>query len=178
MTTRDDPATSGPKDLSRYGPPDFTVVHGRLLAAMVERDAKPSDVAKATGVKWQNVDLWLKGEVANIKTENLAAAAEYLGCSLDWLITGKGALVNEENRSLVDETLAAREAQGKPVSLAAAERFRSLQYYQGPMTRGQADAQLRDIEAAEAGRSVGVTPLGPPPRDPDKAPLGLGKKLR
>lgn len=58
----------------------------------VERRRFRRELAAVCGISHQAVSQWVSGETGNIKNEHLAKIAKHYKCSIDWLITGRGAM--------------------------------------------------------------------------------------
>ena len=57
-----------------------------ILRIFAERNVTPYRVAKETGLSHSLFNLWKKKPTSNIYSGNLVLIAEYLGCSVDYLL--------------------------------------------------------------------------------------------
>ncbi|MBL0720210.1 helix-turn-helix domain-containing protein [Piscinibacter sp. Jin2] len=63
----------------------------RLKRALARKPGtSQAGLAAYCGVKAPSVSQWFSGETKTLKSSSLRKAAEYLGCSRDWLETGLG----------------------------------------------------------------------------------------
>ena len=58
----------------------------RILQIMRERDITPYRMAKETGITESLFSLWKSNPSSKIYANNLALIADYLGCSVDYLL--------------------------------------------------------------------------------------------
>ena len=57
-----------------------------ILKILAERNITPYRVAKDTGISHSLFNLWKKKPTSNIYSGNLVLIADYLGCSVDYLL--------------------------------------------------------------------------------------------
>ena len=63
----------------------------RMHLALTHTPGKTqADLARAVGVKQPSVNAWFSGETKTLKGSSARKAAEFFGCSRDWLETGRG----------------------------------------------------------------------------------------
>ena len=63
----------------------------RMHLALAHTPGKTqADLARAVGVKQPSVNAWFSGETKTLKGSSARKAADFFGCSRDWLETGRG----------------------------------------------------------------------------------------
>lgn len=76
--------------------------HMRLKSAREEAGLRPTDIAKEVGVSNATVSDWESGEIKKLEGENLLKVCNFLNISPNWLIFGKGDMVQS---ALTDDDL-------------------------------------------------------------------------
>lgn len=65
-------------------------INDRLKSVMDEKNLRAADIVHALGVNRATASAWRNGNDITISAENLYKLAQEIGCSLEWLITGRG----------------------------------------------------------------------------------------
>ena len=94
---------------------DFTLLTGRLRAAMSKLGITQAQLARACNVKPPSVNGWLNGKAKYLKGKNLLLAAKALNVSQEWLATGKGAMMPYEDAFTAVPNLPSNEFTQVPV---------------------------------------------------------------
>lgn len=78
----------------------------RVARAIGSSKCDVADIAKACGVTLQAVYSWQRGEVKNLRGENLFSLADVTGFNARWIATGKGSdqpePLDQKEKNLLD----------------------------------------------------------------------------
>ena len=99
----------------------------RLKMAMAgPPDVKPSELARACGIRQPSINDWLNGRTKKLEGANLLAAAEFLKVNPWWLAAGTGPMRSAMPEAEVREALAILQSMGADTRRIALAQIKAL----------------------------------------------------
>lgn len=65
-------------------------LYERIDSQLQKQQRSRMEMCNATGIPYNTLNSWYRRKSENMKMENLKLIADYLGVTVDWLVTGQG----------------------------------------------------------------------------------------
>ena len=101
----------------------------RLTLAMAgPPEVKPSELARACGIRQPSINDWLNGRTKKLEGANLLAAAEFLHVNPWWLATGAGPMRSPMPDSEIREAISLLQSLGQETRRVALTQIKALSH--------------------------------------------------